>query len=273
MSGADDAAPSAGEPDAGAEPVSIVAAVRRLDARLHRPAGAPRAGLVLGHPHPLHGGHMDHGVVVGAAQQAARLGCLVLRFDFGGVRLSEGERRDTPAHRDDLRAAARDLARRAPGLPLLGGGFSYGGRLFAAVMHPEADDRPPFVGGLLLAPATRVPSSSRDFGNLLLGRPLVDAGIDPLAVDRLGRLPVPTRVLVGEHDVVAPPEELRACLAPDAVLEVLPGLNHFFSRARGAGPLARELFLPAVDRALRALLAPYEPEQPGRESARSPFGG
>lgn len=247
----------AGEPSAHAppQPVTLIAGVRRLDARLHLPAVEPVAALALGHPHPLHGGHMDHGVVVAAAERAALLGFLVLRFDFGGVRLSEGERTDVEAHRDDVRAAARDLRRRAPDLPLFGGGFSYGGRLFAAVVHPESPERPPFVGGLLLAPATRVPSSSRDFGNLLLGRPLVDAGVDPRAVDRLGRLPVPTEVLVGEHDVVAPPEELRACLAPNAHLTVLPGLNHFFSRTRGAGPLARDLVLPALDAALRRLLA------------------
>ncbi len=237
------------------QPVRLLAGIRRLAACLHDPRGEPRAALALGHPHPLHGGTMDNAVVVAAAERAALHGFLVLRWDFGGVRASEGERTDVEAHRDDVRAAARDLARRAPGLPAFGGGFSYGARLFAAVMHPEAPDPPPFRGGLLLAPATRVPSSSRDFGNLLLGRPLHDAGVDPRAVDRLGRLPVPCEVLVGGRDVVAPPEELRACLSPSSRLCVLPGLSHFFSRSAGAGPLAADLLLPALDVALEALLA------------------
>jgi pimeloyl-ACP methyl ester carboxylesterase len=90
---------------------------------------------------------------------------------------------------------------------------------------------------------------------LLLGRPLADAGLDPKAVARLRALPVPVRVIVGERDVVAPPEDLRAILPPTATLDVLPGLNHFFSRSDGAGPTARELLLPALDRALHALLA------------------
>jgi alpha/beta superfamily hydrolase len=196
---------------------------------------------------------MDHPVVVAACERAAAAGLLALRWDVGGVRGSEGDRGDDASHRDDLRAAAREARARVPRGPLLGGGFSYGGRLFAAVMDPEEPDRPAFTGGLLLAPATHVPSSARDFGNLLLGRVLVDAGLDARAVSRLSRLPVPTRVIVGELDVVAPPEELRALLPPTATLEVLPGLNHFFSRAQGAGTTARELLHPALDRALAAL--------------------
>ena len=70
----------------------------------------------------------------------------------------------------------------------------------------------------------------------------------------LGRIPVRTRVLVGERDVVAPAEELGAALSPAAALEVLPGLNHFFSRAAGAGRAAADLLVPALDRAIRALL-------------------
>jgi|GEM_PF-626830 len=236
-------------------PVSLLAGVRRLDGLVHEPLGTPRGAIVLGHPHPLHGGHMDHPVVVSAARRAAQAGLLALRLDFGGVRGSEGDRRDVSAHLDDLRAAAHEARQRVPLGPLLGGGFSYGGRLFAAAVDPSTPDRPAFVGGLLLAPATRVPSSARDFGNLLLGRPLTDAGLDPRAVARLSALPLPCRVLVGEHDVVAPPEELRRVLAPGAPLEVLAGLNHFFSRSVGAGTTAYDLLEPALDRALAALLA------------------
>ena len=197
---------------------------------------------------------MDHPVVVAAAERAAAAGLLALRWDVGGVRASEGDKRDVESHRDDLHACARELLRRVPGKPLLGGGFSYGGRLFAAVVAPVAGGPAPFAGGLLLAPATHVPASARDFGNLLLGRPLADAGLDPRAVARLRGLPVPAYVIVGELDVVAPPKELRTFLPATATLEVLPGLNHFVSRSEGAGTTARDLLLPALDRALAALL-------------------
>jgi alpha/beta superfamily hydrolase len=231
-----------------------VAGVRRLEAAAFAPEGPLRGAIVLGHPHPVHGGRMDHPVVTTAARRAAHAGLWALTFNFGGVGASEGDRRDVAAHLDDVRAAAAEARRRVAAGPLIGGGFSYGGRLFAAAVDPSTPDRPAFDGGLLLAPATRVPSSARDFGNLLMGRPLKDAGVDPRAVKRLGALSVPCRVLVGELDVVAPPDELRGVLSPAATLEVLPGLNHFFSRSAGAGTTAVELLEPALDRALAALL-------------------
>ena len=72
--------------------------------------------------------------------------------------------------------------------------------------------------------------------------------------DRLARIPVPARILVGERDNVAPPEELRAHAARGAVVTALPGLNHFFSRSVGAGEAALDLLVPALDAALEALL-------------------
>lgn len=245
----------AGAPLPPSQPVSVLAGTRRLEALVDAPPGTPQGVLALGHPHPAHGGRMDHPVLACAARRAAAQGLLVLRWNFGGVAGSEGDRHDLAAHMDDVRAAAREARRRVPTGPLLGGGFSYGARLFAAVVDPATPERAPFAGGLLLAPATHVPSTPRDFGNLLLGRPLADARLDPRAVQRLGALPVPCEVLVGECDVVAPPPVLREVLAPVARLEVLPGLNHFFSRSVGAGTTAYDLLEPALDAALARLRA------------------
>jgi pimeloyl-ACP methyl ester carboxylesterase len=162
---------------------------------------------------------------------------------------------DLEGHLEDVRQAARAVRRHAPAGRLLGGGFSYGARMLARAVREDTPRRPPLEGLLLLAPAVRVPGSARDFGNLLMGRALVDAARDPRAAETLGMLPVPVRVLVGERDPVAPPGELRALLPGAAGLEVLPGLNHFFSRAPGAGATARDLLAPALDRALEELLA------------------
>jgi pimeloyl-ACP methyl ester carboxylesterase len=107
---------------------------------------------------------------------------------------------------------------------------------------------------LLLGPATRVPRTRRDFGNLLLGRPLTDAVIDPVVLGRLRAIPIPTEIIVGSVDVVAPYEELQANLPAGAHLQVLAGLNHFFSRRTGAGPLERDVLVSAVDKALARLL-------------------
>jgi len=246
--------PEPGVPGTGVvREVSLLSGVHRLEARLHAPAGPPRAAIVVAHPHPAHGGHMDHAVVVLVAECAARAGMLALRFDFRGVRQSEGEVEDFEGHLEDWRVALADVSRRVPGVPALGAGFSYGARSMAWIARSGAPRRLDLAGRLLLAPATRVPRTRRDFGALLLGRPLVDATLDPHVLANLAALPDPTEVLVGEHDVVAPPGELRAHLAPGARLTVLAGLNHFFHRGVGAGAPDAAL-ASAVEAALARLL-------------------
>ena len=237
-----------------ARATSFVSGIHRIDARLHEPAHTPRGGMVVAHPHPMHGGNMDHGVVVATAERGAGAGLLALRFDFRGVQHSEGRTDDDQGHLEDWRVARNEVVRRAGSGPVIGAGFSYGSRTLATVMRPQEERRPALDALLLLAPATRVPKTRRDFGNLLLGRPLSEAAIDERVLANLADLSLPTQVLVGENDVVAPHDELRAALPDHAVLRVLPGLNHFFSQKTGAGPLARDLFLPAVDAALGALL-------------------
>ncbi len=234
--------------------VSFVSGIHRIDARLHPAEGTPRGAIVVAHPHPLHGGSMDHSVVVATCERAAAHGLTCLRFDFRGVGRSEGDRTDFEGHLDDWRVAVRDLRRRVPDGPLLGAGFSYGARSLAWLLHRGGERTPSVDGVLLLAPATRVPTTRRDFGNLLLGRPLADAGLDPHVLENLRSLRVPTEVLVGDRDAVAPPDELAANLPPHAVLQVLAGLNHFFSEKTGAGALARDAFTTAVDAALARLL-------------------
>lgn len=229
--------------------------IHAIDARQHEARGPVRGGIVVAHPHPLHGGHMDHPVVVAACERAARLGLTALRFDFRGVRASEGSTGDFLGHLDDWRAALAALRARVPDGPLLGAGFSYGARSLAALLRPDRLRPVDVAAALLIAPATRVPRTKRDFGNLLLGRPLGEATLDAEALANLRAIAIPTRVVVGSADVVAPHEELRRHLAPRAELVVLEGLGHFFSRRAGAGPVDHGLLDPALDAALAELLA------------------
>ncbi len=226
-----------------------------IDARQHDAQGAVRGALVVAHPHPLHGGHMDHPVVVAACERAAGLGLAALRFDFRGVRASTGSTGDFLGHLDDWRRAVEVLRERVPTGPLLGAGFSYGARSLAALLRPDRSRRPEVAAALLIAPATRVPRSKRDFGNLLLGRPLNEATVDAEALDNLRQIPVPARVLVGSNDVVAPVDELRRHLSASSEMVVLEGLGHFFSRRPGAGPVDYGLLDPALDQVLGDLLA------------------
>jgi alpha/beta superfamily hydrolase len=200
---------------------------------------------------------MDHTVVRAAADAFAARGIGALRFDVRGVRDSDGDVDDDQGHLVDLRTASEAAAAEAPGLPRFGAGFSYGARLWIEAMgRPDAPDARALV---LLAPATRVPRTARDFGDLLLGRPIRDSALDLRAIRRLESLETPAVVLVGERDVVAPPRELERHAGPRTRVVVLPGLNHFFSRATGAGDTALEALLPALDAAIARLVGEVVP--------------
>ena len=51
----------------------------------------PWPGVVICHPHPLHGGSMDNNVVLALALGLVEEGFVTLRFNFRGVGGSEGE--------------------------------------------------------------------------------------------------------------------------------------------------------------------------------------
>ena len=62
----------------------------RLEALIESGTNTPRAAVVFGHPHPMHGGTMHTKAVYQGTKGLARIGCAVLRFNFRGVGLSEG---------------------------------------------------------------------------------------------------------------------------------------------------------------------------------------
>lgn len=99
----------------------------RLEAMLWtvRSAEPPLAALVC-HPHPLFGGTMHNKVVYQAAKALHHLGVPVLRFNFRGAGLSEGEHDKGRGEQDDVRAALDYLAGQFPGKPILLAGFSFG---------------------------------------------------------------------------------------------------------------------------------------------------
>jgi uncharacterized protein len=98
----------------------------RLEARLDRPADAPRAVAVVASPHPKRGGTMQDRVVYQATQGLVRAGCAVLRFNYRGAGTSAGEFSDGPGEMDDYRAALDAAEREFPGLPIWAAGYSFG---------------------------------------------------------------------------------------------------------------------------------------------------
>jgi len=98
----------------------------RLEALVESGTGPPRAAVVFGHPHPMHGGTMHTKAVYQGAKGLARIGCAVLRFNFRGVGLSEGTFDQGEGEMADYRSALEFMAEQFPGVPLWTAGFSFG---------------------------------------------------------------------------------------------------------------------------------------------------
>jgi alpha/beta superfamily hydrolase len=185
--------------------------VGRLEALLNQGnADAPFA-TILCHPHPLGGGTMHNKVVYHAAKVFSSLGWPVLRFNFRGTGLSEGEH-DGRAEVDDVRAGLDWLAREY-GLPIVAAGFSFG-----AVMGLEAC-------------CSAVASGTHDIrGFAALGLPTSAKGRN-YEFPFLAECHFPKLFLSGGNDQYAPEYQLRSTIARAAEpkeLVLIPGTDHFF---------------------------------------------
>jgi len=110
----------------------------RLEALLN--AGSPNAtqAAVVCHPHPLYGGTLHNKVVFHAMKALNRFGFPVLRFNFRGTGMSEGEHDNGVGEVEDVRAAL-DWLEREFTLPVILAGFSFGAAV--GLRAACADDR------------------------------------------------------------------------------------------------------------------------------------
>lgn len=175
-----------------------------LEALLDQPTRAPRAAAVFAHPHPLHGGTMHTKAVYQASKALARIGVVVLRFNFRGVGLSVGAFDGGVGEMDDYRAALKFMADRYPTLPLWAAGFSFGSWIALTVGAQE--------------PRVEV---------LLAVAPAVDRYDFSVAVDS-GK---PIFVIHGERDEIASLKDVRAFYArlkEPKELVVIDAADHLF---------------------------------------------
>lgn len=198
----------------------------RLEAMLWTsPRAEPVTAAVVCHPHPLYGGTMHNKVVFQVARTLHTLGLSVLRFNFRGAGLSEGEHDHGRGECDDVRAAVDYLAEQFPGRPLLLAGFSFGAWVGLRVGCEDA----------------------RVIELVGLGLPANDSDLSYLR-----QCAKPKLFLQGGNDAFGNKEKVEAVVAatpgPKHLL-FIEGADHFF--ASKLGP---------VDAALRAWVRERHPE-------------
>ena len=128
----------------------------RLEALLN--AGSPDAthSAVVCHPHPLYGGTLHNKVVFHAMKALNSFGFPVLRFNFRGTGLSEGEHSSGVGEVEDVRAAL-DWLEREFTLPVIFAGFSLGA--VVGLRAAYTDDR---VSALIALGLPAVPVEDRN---------------------------------------------------------------------------------------------------------------
>ena len=176
-----------------------------LEALLEVSSTTPRAAAVFAHPHPLYGGTMHTRAVYHATKALARVGAVVLRFNFRGVGASDGAHDGGPGEMDDYRAALDFVAAKYPGLPLWAAGFSFG-----SWVALQAARHLPLKQMISIAP----PVGLRSFDGVL-----------PPAC--------PWLVIMGEADDLVDPQKVYAwidSLKDKPTLVKMPDTGHFFHR-------------------------------------------
>jgi len=192
---------------------SIDGRAGRLEALLN--AGAEKAShaAVVCHPHPLFGGTLHNKVVFHIMKALNSFGFPVLRFNFRGTGLSQGDHDHGIGEVDDVRAAL-DWLDNELHLPLIFAGFSFG----AAV-------------GLKAACA-----DSRVKAAISVGTPVVPVAADTelpriYTFDFLHDCAKPQLFVSGARDQFGPRTKLEALvrsLPEPKKLVVIEGADHFF---------------------------------------------
>ena len=194
---------------------------------LEKPRGA-RACYVLAHGA---GAGMQHPFMAAVAAGLAERGIATLRYQF--LYMERGGKRPDPpklAHAA-VRAAVAEAARQMPGLPLIAGGKSFGGRMTsqAQALTPLPGVRGLAFLGFPLHPAKQ-PSSER-------GKHLSDVR-------------VPMLFLQGTRDALAAQDEIEPlckALGARATLKLFEGADHSFHVPARSGRKDAEVMAEMLD--------------------------
>ncbi|HEY6158079.1 MAG TPA: alpha/beta family hydrolase [Gemmatimonadales bacterium] len=194
---------------------SVAETSGEVSALLVRPPDA-RLLYVLAHGA---GAGMRHPFLESIAQRLAERGIATLRYQFPYMERRAG-RPDPPAvAAATVRAATEEAARAAPGLPLIAGGKSFGGRMTSTA---QAEEPLPAVRGLVF-----------------LGFPLHPPGRPgDQRAEHLARVQIPMLFLQGDRDDFADPKLLQPVvkrLGDRATLHLVEGGDHSFKVLKRSG--------------------------------------
>ena len=200
---------------------SVAETSGEVSALLVRPPDA-RLLYVLAHGA---GAGMRHTFLESIAHRLAERGIATLRYQFPYMERRAG-RPDPPAvAAATVRAAVTEAARVAPGLPLVAGGKSFGGRMTSTA---QAEAPLPGVRGLLF-----------------LGFPLHPPGRpDDKRAEHLAQVRVPMLFLQGDRDEFADLTLLRPVvkrLGERATLHLIQGGDHSFKVLKSTGRTADQV--------------------------------
>lgn len=132
-------------PSASIRSLFLEGTAGKLEALINEGGESPTAAALVTHPHPLFGGTLHNKVVFHAMKALNSFGFPVLRFNFRGTGLSEGEHAHGEGEVEDVRVALDWLAGEFR-LPIMLAGFSFGAAVGLRVGCP--DDRVQAVVGL-----------------------------------------------------------------------------------------------------------------------------
>jgi alpha/beta superfamily hydrolase len=180
----------------------------RMEALLNAGSADARYAAVVCHPHPLFGGTLHNKVVFHAMKALNGFGFPVLRFNFRGVGLSQGEHDHGNGELDDVRAALNWVDQEFH-LPLVFAGFSFGAAVGLRAACP--DERVKAAIGLGL-PVSPIDDRTYDFSFLQ-------------------SCAKPKLFVSGDRDQFGSPAQLEKLVAavPDPKkLVLIAGGDHFF---------------------------------------------
>ena len=180
----------------------------RIEALLNLGAENPSHAALVCHPHPVYGGTLHNKVVFHTMKALNSFGFPVLRFNFRGAGLSEGEHAHGEGELDDVRVAL-DWIEREYRQPIIFAGFSFGAAVGLRAACPDA----------------RVDTL------ISLGTPVAPIDDRSYNFEFLAGCTKPKLFVSGSRDQFAPKAQLQqmfASIAEPKKLVLIDAADHFF---------------------------------------------